>query len=467
MDYFPVFVALRGRNAIVVGGGEPAARKVRLLVKAAAQVTVIAQAPNPELRARADKGEIAVMQRRFRERDVEGAAVVFGASGDGAIDDAVSRAARLAGVPVNVVDRPDLSTFIVPAIVDRSPIVVGISSGGAAPVLARRIRAEIEAMLPSGLGRLARFAGRFRAAVKANHPSFASRRRFWERFFDGPVAQAVLRGEQRPAWEGMLKLVNREETGTAGEGFVSIVGAGPGDPDLLTLSALRLLQTADVIVYDRLVGEAVLDYARRDAERIYVGKANGEGGRGQDEINALLVRLARDGKHVVRLKGGDPFVFGRGGEELDHLRSEGIQSKAVPGITAATACAAVAGLPLTHRGEASGITFLTGHTRDAEPDFDWAALAKSRQTLVIYMGLGTAGLVARRLIAHGMARSTPVAVIEKATLPDQRVVAGILAGLEPLIREHNVDAPALIVIGEVARRAAAMPECGRLAVAAG
>ena len=270
MDYFPIFMALRGRDAIVVGGGEPAARKVRLLLKAAARVTVIARAPNPELRAAAARGEIAEKRRPFREKDVEGAAVAFGASGDAAIDDAVSRAAQRAGVPVNVVDRPDLSTFIVPAIVDRSPIVVGISSGGAAPVLARRVRAEIEAMLPSGLGRLARFAGRFRTAVKANHRSFAARRRFWERFFDGPIAQAVLRGEQRPAWEGMLKLVNREETGSAGEGSVSLVGAGPGDPDLLTLSALRLLQTADVIVYDRLVGEAVSSMVDRPLKEIGV-----------------------------------------------------------------------------------------------------------------------------------------------------------------------------------------------------
>ena len=455
MRYFPAFLSLVGRRCLVVGGGETAARKIRLLRKAGAAVAVVAPEAVSEIAELHDGGEIVWHRRPFAPADLDEAAVVHATTGLGEIDSEVSEAARAAGVPVNVVDRPELSNFIVPAIVDRDPLVVGISSGGASPVLARRIRAAIEALLPPGIGRLARFADRFRGAVLAQIPDGAARRRFWERFFDSPLANRVLRGEARGANEAMLSHVNRAAARDDAKGQVHIVGAGPGDPDLLTLKALRLIQQADVILYDSLVGPQILDYARRDAERIDVGKRKGRHSVSQQEINRLLAERAERGERVVRLKGGDPTVFARGAEELEHLRARGIEVELVPGITAALGCAAAAGSPLTERGLAQAVTFATGHGADGEPDLDWAGLARGGQTLVVYMGVSTAGTIARRLIDNGAAASLPVAVIENGTRPDQKVVRGTLAGLEELIVAEGITGPALLVIGEVTREAAA------------
>ncbi len=454
MRYFPAFLDLLDRPSLLVGGGEPAARKLRLLLKAGARVAVVAPRVTPEIEALAAAGKIALDRRDFRADDVTGRALVVGATGLDAVDRSVAQAAGAAGLPVNVVDRPDLSTFIVPAIVDRGPVVIGISTSGTSPVLARRLRAAVEALLPSRLGRLAKFADSFRSAVAANVPAGGTRRVFWEAFFDGPVARRVLDGDEGTAREAMLSLVNRPVVNRPGpdrapEGSVAIVGAGPGDPDLLTLRALAVLQGADVIVHDRLVGPEILDRARRDAERIFVGKAKGDHSAGQDEINALLLDQARAGKQVVRLKGGDPFVFGRGGEEADYLRRHGIAVEVVPGITAAAGCAAAAGIPLTHRGLAQAVTFVTGHGADGEPDVDWAALARLGHTLAIYMGLSNGGAIARRLMAHGLSPATPAAVVEKGTLPDQRIAVGTLGTLEALMREDGIEGPALILIGEV------------------
>ena len=455
MRYFPAFLDLKGRAVLLVGGGEAAARKLRLLLKAGAEVTVVAPRAGAEIEGLAASGKIKLVRRGFVAGDVTGRSMVQAATGLDAVDSRVAEAAALASLPVNVVDRPELSSFIMPAIVERDPLVIGISSGGAAPVLARRLREQIEALLPAGLGRLARFAETFRGAVEANLPGFAERRRFWERFFDGPLAEKILAGEERTARERMLALINGGSASRAagrrqsGAGTVQIVGAGPGDPDLLTFKALRLLQRADVVVYDKLVGPEIIDYARRDAERIYVGKAKANHAKTQDQINALLLRHARAGKQVVRLKGGDPFVFGRGGEEQAYLRAHGIEVEVVPGITAATGCAAAAGIPLTYRGEAQAVTFLTGHAHDGEPDLDWAHLVKLRQTLAIYMGVSTAGVIARRLIEHGLDPATPVAVIENGTLPSQKVARGGLSGLEALLGANGIVGPALIVVGDV------------------
>jgi uroporphyrin-III C-methyltransferase / precorrin-2 dehydrogenase / sirohydrochlorin ferrochelatase len=350
------------------------------------------------------------------------------------------------------VDNKQLCTFIVPAIVDRDPITVAISSAGTAPVLARSIRERIEAMLPPNLGRLARFAERFRGAVVANFQSGGARRRFWEDFFSGPVAANVLEGDEIRAGEQMLAAVNRPDR-VDSRGMVFIVGAGPGNPDLLTLRALRLMQEADVIVYDRLVSAAILEYARRDSERIDVGKAKGAHAFDQDAINAILLREARAGRRVVRLKGGDPLIFGRGGEEREFLMREGIPVEIVPGITAATGCAAAAGIPLTHREHAHAMTVVTGHGRDGEPDVDWAALARLRQTLVVYMGATVAGEIARRLMIHGMDPATPVAVIANGTRPEQAVHVGRLSQLGSLAASRLDGAPAVLVIGEVACKA--------------
>ncbi len=453
MQYFPAFLDLNDRPCLVVGGGAPAARKARLLVKAGARVTLVAPRTAPETEALAGRDALGLIRRGFVAGDVLGRAVVVSATGLGAVDARVSEAALAAGVPVNVVDRPELSSFVVPAIVERDPVVIGISSGGTSPVLARRLRARIEAILPARLGRLARFAESFRASVRGIIPDPVQRRHFWARVFDGPVAEDVLAGRDHAAREGMLRLVNRPGAGRAAEGVVHIVGAGPGDPDLLTLKALRLMERADVVVYDRLVTPEILSYLRRDAVRIDVGKARGAHARTQDEINALLLGHARAGKRVLRLKGGDPFVFGRGGEEFDYLCRHGVRVEVVPGVTAATACAAALGIPLTHRDLASAVTFVTGHGRDGEPELDWAALAAGRQTLAVYMGVAAAGRIAARLIEHGLAPGTPVAVIENGTRANQRAVAGALRDLEALVRGNRIAGPALIIIGEVARRA--------------
>ncbi|MEK9661895.1 MAG: siroheme synthase CysG, partial [Alphaproteobacteria bacterium] len=422
------------------------------------RILVVAPSICAELTALAAAGEIECHARRFEASDVVGAAIVFAASGRDSVDAAVARVAREAGILVNAVDRPALSDFIVPAIVDRNPIVVGISSYGAAPVLTRRVRAQIEALLPAGLGRLAQFAGNFRSAVKAKIADADSRRYVWEHVIDGPIGADILAGNERRARERMLSLINRPAEQPRTEGIVHIVGAGPGDPDLLTFKALRALQAADVVVYDRLIGDEILDYVRRDAERIYVGKAASNHARTQDEINALLVEHARRGRTVVRLKGGDPFVFGRGGEEMVYLQQAGVAVEIVPGITAAIGCAAAAGLPLTHRDFAAGVTFVTGHGKgDSEPDLDWASLAASRQTIIVYMGVETAGTIGERLVAHGLDPRTPAAIIEKGTRPDQVVACGTVSTLAETVARRDIAGPALLVIGAVAMLAQEHP----------
>lgn len=467
MNYFPIFVPLRGRTVLVVGGGEIAARKVRLLRKAGACIRLVAPAVTAELAELARSGAVEWRARRFQDSDLLNTTMVFGATDVERVDAAVASVAKLAGIPVNAVDRPGLSTFVVPAIVDRSPIVVGISSGGAAPVLARRVRAQIESLLPPAIGRLALFADSFRGAVKAKIPDPGARRRLWERVFDGPIAADLLSGEEIRARERMLLLVNRPAERPQSDGMVYIVGAGPGDPELLTFKALRAMQAADVVVYDRLIGDEILDYVRRDAERIYVGKAAANHVRSQDEINALLAEQARAGRIVVRLKGGDPFVFGRGGEEMVFLQQAGVAVEIVPGITAAVGCAAAAGLPLTHRDFAAGVTFVTGHGKgDSEPDLDYASLAASRQTIIVYMGVATAGTIGRRLIAHGLDPATPAAVIENGTRPDQIVARGTVATLAETVVRRGITGPALLVIGEVATLAREAPVEPRQSVTA-
>lgn len=454
MKYFPTFLRLSEQACLVVGAGETALRKVRLLRKAGARITVVADSTAPdeiasELIELERAGDLAIERRAFAPSDVRGCVVVISATELPARDEKVAEAARDVGRPVNVVDRPDLSDFITPAIVDRDPITIAISSAGTAPVLARRLRAQIEAMLPARLGALAEFADSFRRAVKANIQDGRGRLRFWERFFEGPVAASVIAGEETAAREKMITLVNAASQREKPGGRVAIVGAGPGDPDLLTLKAMRALQQADVVVYDKLVGPEILDYARRDAERLYVGKTRGHHTRSQDEINAILVEEARQGKQVVRLKGGDPFIFGRGGEEQDYLAQQGIDVEIVPGITAAAGCAAASGIPLTHRAHAQAVTFVTGHAKDGEPDLDWSALANLKQTLVIYMGVSTIARSCARLVEHGLDPQTPAAVIENGTLPEQKTVTGSLEDLAALVAANGIKGPGLFIVGDV------------------
>ncbi len=448
MNRFPLFLDLKDRWIVIVGGGGAALRKARLLVSAGARPVLFASvfeaATRTELEDRAE-----LIERLPLREDFTGAALAFIAIDDAEEAERLATIARQAGALVNVVDRPSLCDFTTPSIIDRGQIAIAISTDGGAPVLGRNLRADIEALLPSRAGELAGFAARYREAVKSTF-SAADRRAFWERFFDGPIAARVLAGDETGAHEAMLEAINRPQNDTQ-TGVVHIVGAGPGDPELLTLKAFRLIQRADVILYDRLVGDEILSLARRDADRFYVGKAKSNHAVPQDEIEARMIALAREGKNVVRLKGGDPFVFGRGGEELEALRAAGVPAYVTPGVTAATGCAAAAGMALTHRDYAQAVTFVTGHAKgDADPDIDWAALAALKNTLVVYMGVGKAGRIASSLLAHGRSGDTPVAVIENGTLTNQIVAKGALQNLEAVIDAHGIKGPALLVIGEVA-----------------
>jgi uroporphyrin-III C-methyltransferase/precorrin-2 dehydrogenase/sirohydrochlorin ferrochelatase len=451
MKFFPAFFDLAGRRVVVAGSGEVASRKARLLIDAGAAVEFAAPAFTPAFEAEWS-GRATLTLTTPEAAPIAGAALVFVAADDEAEAGAWSRAARAAGIPVNAVDRPALSDFATPSIVDRGDVVVAISTGGAAPVLGRRLREKIEALLPARVAALAAFAGSLRESVAARIAPSA-RRAFWERFFDGPAAAQALAGDEAGARRAVFAALDDPQAEQSA-GVVHIVGAGPGDPDLLTLKALRLLQDADVILYDRLVSDEILKLARRDALRLYVGKAKADHAVPQEEIEARLIAHAREGKKVVRLKGGDPFIFGRGGEELEAVRAAGIPVFVTPGVTAALGCAAAAGLPLTHRSAAQALTFVTGHAKDeAEPDLDWAALAALGHTLVVYMGVTKAAAIAANLIRNGRSRSTPVAVIENGTRADQKILKGSLSELGRLVSDGGVAGPAILVIGEVAAKA--------------
>ncbi len=448
MKAFPAHIDLRGRPVVILGGGAAALAKARLMLSADAALSLISPEFAAETRAEL-AGKARLIERDPVAGDVEAAALLFIADLDEAVAQRWAEVARMAGVLLNVVDQPALCDFTTPSIIDRGRVVISISTGGAAPVLGKKLRADIEALLPPQLGALADFADRYRDAVKSRF-EFAARRPFWETFFAGPIAAQVLAGDERGAHEAMLALINRQQAEEK-TGIVHIVGAGPGDPDLLTIKALRLLQRADVILHDRLVSDEILSLARRDADRLYVGKAKSNHAVPQEEIEARMIELAREGKMVVRLKGGDPFVFGRGGEELDSLREAGIPVFVTPGITAATGCAAAANMALTHRDHAQAVTFVTGHAKgEADPDLDWAALAALKNTLVVYMGVTKAETIAGNLIEHGRGAETPVAVIENGTRETQKVVKGALGDLPRLLEAGGIKGPALLVIGEVA-----------------
>ncbi|WP_374443318.1 siroheme synthase CysG [Pseudomonas panipatensis] len=447
MDFLPLFHILRGRRALLVGGGEVALRKARLLSDAGALLRVVAPQVHAELRELVEQGGGELFERRYAPGDLDDCVLAIAATDDEPLNAQVSRDAHGRGVPVNVVDAPALCSVIFPAIVDRSPLVVAVSSGGDAPVLARLLRAKLETWIPATYGQLAGLASRFRDAVKQRLPDLQQRRQFWEEVFQGPVAERVLSGQ--PA-EAERLLADKLAGGQAeARGEVYLVGAGPGDPDLLTFRALRLMQQADVVLYDRLVAPAILELCRRDADRLYVGKRRAEHAVPQDEINRQLVELAQQGKRVLRLKGGDPFIFGRGGEEIDELAANGIPFQVVPGITAASGCAAYAGIPLTHRDYAQSVRFVTGHLKDGTTDLPWRDLVAPGQTLVFYMGLVGLPAICEQLIAHGRAADTPAALVQQGTTLNQRVFTGTLADLPQLVAEHEVHAPTLVIVGEV------------------
>ena len=450
MQSFPLFLTLQDRHVLVVGGTEAAARKAELLLSAGAKVTLIADTVVGEIAQLIADGHISWAGRRFDDADLAGMSLVIVAAEDEALQARVSHAAQQRCVPVNVVDRPKLSSFIMPAIVDRAPITIAISTGGAAPALARRLRAEIERAMPAAIGRMARFAEIFREQVRRTLAEPRARRRFWDRVFAGRIGEMALAGDEIGARRELIRLLDstRNEAEPA-VGMVHLVGAGPGDPDLLTMKAHRLLQRADVVVYDRLVAPEILAMARRDAERVHVGKRSGHHAMPQAEINERLVSLARAGKSVVRLKGGDPFVFGRGGEEVEALMQAGIAIEVVPGVTAALGCAASAGIPLTHRDHAHACVFVTGHLKDGEVALDWSMLARPRQTVCIYMGAETLPSIAGQLIEHGLPAATPVALIANGTTNRERRVVGTLATIERQAAHAGLTGPTLCIVGEV------------------
>lgn len=447
MRFFPVFLDLERQLVLVVGGGEQAAQKVRLLSKTGARLRVIAEDACAEIEELAASGGLTLERRPLQARDLAGARLAYVALEDEAAAAAAVAMARAAGVPVNAVDRQDLCDFLTPAIVDRDPVIVAIGSEGTAPVLARQIKARLETLLPASLGSLARWAASWRERVAARVIQSSARRRFWDGFFDGPVARAFLAGRHDVAAELAEEALDRSVRAPSVAGHVTLVGAGPGDPDLLTFKAMRAMQEADVIVADRLVPPAILERARRDATRILVGKTPGKPSPSQAEINAILLREAGTGKRVVRVKGGDPFVFGRGGEELAALHAAGIPVDVVPGISAAMGCAAAIGLSLTERDERRSLTLLTGHASDGPAEHDWARLARPGQLLAIYMGVGAAGHIRTRLQEAGMAGDTPVTVVENGTLPSQRHAIGRLADLVDLIIDARIKGPAIIFVG--------------------
>ena len=446
---FPLFLDLRGRRVLVVGGGSVAARKVTALLEAQADVALVAPALDATLAPLVRMQRITHLGATFAPHQLDDAWLVIAATDDPLVNRVVAEAANTRRLWVNVVDDAELASAQLPARVQRGPLQIAISSGGAAPMLARHLREQLESQLDESLGTLAQLFVTLRSRIRARLPELPARRAFFRRSLDGRVQAQLRRGDIDAARESLE--AELEQVNPTPRGRVSLVGAGPGDPGLLTLRALRVLNDADVILHDRLVSVEVLALARRDAQRIEVGKrVGGNHDATQQRIHTLMIELARAGKHVVRLKGGDPFVFGRGGEELQALRAHGIDYEVVPGITAAVACAAHAGIPLTHRAHAQSLRILTAQAKAGEAEHDWAALAQPGQTRVFYMGVSGLERLRDKLVGHGLPASTPFALIENGSLPQQRVIAGTLATLPVLAREHAVQAPALLIVGEVA-----------------
>ncbi len=448
MDFLPIFLDVREKTALVVGGGDVAARKVALLLQANAKVRVISPDLCANLNSLLAEGSIEHEQREYIDGDLNGCALVYAATNNSEVNRKVSTAAQERQLPVNVVDQPELCSFIMPSIVDRSPMVVAVSTGGSSPVLARLMRSRLESLIPAGYGRLADLAKRFRDKVKQRISDPRDRKIFWENVLRSGVAERVFSGHMEEADVVMEKaLASTDPAGPMGE--VYLVGGGPGDPDLLTFRALRLMQQADVVVYDRLVAKAILEMTRRDAERIYVGKEANNHAMRQEDINELLAKLAKEGKRVVRLKGGDPFIFGRGGEEIDTLAEQGIPFQVVPAVTAASGCAAYAGIPLTHRDYAQSVTFVTGHLKDGTINLNWEHLAQANQTVVFYMGLRGMPIISKELIKRGVSPDMPVALVQQGTTEKQRVFTGTLSNIQELIEREQPKPPTLIIVGEV------------------
>ena len=451
MRHFPIFLDLNERRCLVVGAGEVAARKVRQLLRSNAKVIIVAPRAEREIQTLAEQGRVQHETREFHERDVSGCALVIAATADRQVNSAVAAAAGATNVPVNVVDDPALCSFIMPSVVDRDPVQVAVSTGGASPVLARLLRTKLETLIPASYGRLASVVREFRDRVKQRFPEFRQRRRFWENVLQGPVVEMLFAGREQAAVKALEQALEDTAPADLRQGEVYLVGGGPGDPDLLTFRALRLMQQADVVLYDRLVSPAIVDLARKEAQRIYVGKQSDSHTVPQSELNEMLVKLAQQGKRVLRLKGGDPFIFGRGGEEIEELAAAGVPFQVVPGITAASGCASYAGIPLTHRDLAHSCLFITGHLKDGKLDFNWPALLQPKQTLAIYMGVKGVEVLQQNLLEQGMRPDLPAAIIQQATTPEQRVYTGAVSTLTNIVATKKIKPPSMIIIGEVVK----------------
>ncbi len=449
MDIFPISLKLQQQRCLIVGGGHIALRKATLLAKAGAIIDIVAPEIEEQLlqlvTATSGQHFAEVFSEKFLSTPYR---LVIAATNDPQVNKTVFEQCEVRNLLVNSVDDIPHCRFMVPAIIDRSPLVISVASNGTSPVLSRQIRTQLETSIPHGMGKLAEFSGKWRNQVKEKISNPDERRIFWENLYASPLKEQVF-NDNRDVADSMLEQTLLEWKAPKGE--VYLVGAGPGDPELLTLKALRLMQQADVVIYDRLVSQPILELCRRDSTKIYVGKARSNHSVPQDGINALLVEYAQQGKRVCRLKGGDPFIFGRGGEEIQELFQAGVPFQVVPGITAASGCSAYAGIPLTHRDYAQSVRFLTGHLKEGSPELPWNELVYENQTLVLYMGLVGLERICEQLIAHGQRPDMPVALISKGTTPEQKVVVGSLADIASKVTEHQIHAPTLTIIGEVVR----------------
>ncbi|MDT8446993.1 MAG: siroheme synthase CysG [bacterium] len=448
MDFLPLFLEIKGQPVLVVGGAEGARNKLELVLKAGGKITLLA----PEVHASIEPllSELTWKKEAFNETHLAGVKLVFVCTNEPDLAAKVSRLAQERGLPINVVDVPELCSFIMPSIIDRSPLVMAVSSSGNCPRLSRLVRAKLETLFPQSYSRLAQMMGEFRDKSRTLFKDAEERRQFWDKIFNSPIVEMFLSGKEKMAQEALEREIASHHLELDKHGVVSLVGAGPGDPDLLTLRALRLIQNADVLVYDRLVSPVILDYARREAEKIYVGKKSAEHSVPQEGINQILVDKAKEGKNVVRLKGGDPFIFGRGGEEIELLVQSGIEFQVVPGITAASGAGTYAGIPLTHRDCAQSVRFITGHMKkDGSLELDWEHMTQANQTLVFYMGLSTLPVISERLIAHGVEPQMPVALIERATTYNMRVIITNVSEMARKAQEEHLEPPTLVIIGKV------------------
>lgn len=452
MNFLPIFLKLQHQPCLVVGGGNTATRKIELLLRANARVIVIAPKASARIQQWAAEDKLIHQAREFVPTDLQNCRLVIAATDNKFINQQVATLAHMQNVFVNVIDQPQLGSFIVPSIIDRHPVQVAISTGGASPILARLLRVRLETAIPSAFGQLAEFVETFRNRVKDRFPQLRQRRRFWESILQGSIAEMLLSGHMKEARAALeQRLNNPEEENKTAYGEVYLVGGGPGDPDLLTFRALRLMQQADVVVYDRLISPEVLALTRREAERIYVGKEPSHHTLPQQDINKLLIELAKQGKRVLRLKGGDPFMFGRGGEEIETLMEEGIPFQVIPGITAALGAGAYAGIPLTHRDYAQSCVFVTGHLKDNSMNLNWQFLAQQQQTVVVYMGLRGVEILCRELIAHGLPATHPIALVQQATMRQQKVIIATLETLPTMITAAQITLPSLLIVGEVVK----------------